>query len=213
MKRTLSIILLLISPIFAQTEVLTNADIIEMAQANLGKELIIKKINNTGNNFDTSAKALVELKKAAVDDEIIALILEKAKVQPPKSAINSNSGNSPNTEKKSLTPAEILRAARTITLLKDSLHPSRQALEKELLQRSEWKKINLVITQDTNNSDLSVRIGFVHGSILTHRYVFRVYDTRSGIVIAAGETTSWGSLAENLARNIARELKKVLDEN
>jgi hypothetical protein len=28
------------------------------------------------------------------------------------------------------------------------------------------------------------------------------------MVIAAGETNSWGSLAENLARNIAKSLKK-----
>lgn len=213
MKKTLSIILLFTTAIFAQTEVLTNIELIEMAKAGLGKELIVHKINTTVSNFDVSAKALVELKKAAVEDEIIALILEKSKTQPEKIAVSGTPENHKKVEKKSLTPAEILRSARTITLLKDSLHPSRQALEKELLKRPEWKRINLVITQDTNNTDLSLQIGFVHGSILTHRYVFRIYDTRSGIVIAAGETTSWGSLAENIARNVGKELKKLIDEN
>ncbi|HUR99745.1 MAG TPA: hypothetical protein VMZ26_16885, partial [Pyrinomonadaceae bacterium] len=55
-------------------------------------------------------------------------------------------------------------------------------------------------------ADIFVDIGFVSGSLLTHRYVYRIYDRRSGAVISAGETTSWGSLAENLARHIAKSL-------
>jgi len=46
-------------------------------------------------------------------------------------------------------------------------------------------------------------------SLVTHRYVFRIYDRRTGAVIAAGETTSWGSLAENLARHIAKSLTAI----
>ena len=68
------------------------------------------------------------------------------------------------------------------------------------------QELNLTIQRYKNSADLFVDIGFVSGSVLTHRYVYRVYDRRSGAVITAGETTSWGSLAENLARHIAKSL-------
>ena len=64
----------------------------------------------------------------------------------------------------------------------------------------------------SHNSDLYIEIGYVSLSWITHRYVFRVYDSRSGTIIAAGETTSWGSLAENLSKNIVRELKKIAEK-
>jgi len=48
-------------------------------------------------------------------------------------------------------------------------------------------------------------------SWITHRYVYRIYDRRSGAVIAAGETTSWGSLAENLARHIGKDMEKIMN--
>ena len=107
------------------------------------------------------------------------------------------------------SPKEALISAKTIAFTKSSTHPSIQALEKELMKRSEWPTLNLAIDRRWDKADLYVDIGFVHMSLITHRYVFTVYDRRSGTVIAAGETTSWGSLAENLARNIAKSLIKV----
>ncbi len=81
-------------------------------------------------------------------------------------------------------------------------------MEKELLKRREWQKLNLNIVRYKEGADLHVEIGFVPLSVITHRYVFRVFDSKSGTVIAAGETTSWGSLAENLAREISKKLRK-----
>ncbi len=205
-------VLICSTEIKAQTEILTNAEIIEMAQAGLGKELLLQKIKTTAGNYDVTAKGLVQLKNGKVDDEIITLIVEKSKAQTeitPPSAV----GKPPATiEKKLLAPADVLRSARTIAIYKDSLNPSRQALEKELLKRPEWKKINLSITADKENADLAIEIGFVPLSVITHRYVFRVYDKRSGIVITAGETTSWGSLAKNLARHISKSINNVLEK-
>lgn len=214
MKRialTFIFLLFFTSALFAQTEILTNSDVVEMTDANLNAELIADKIRTTGSNFDVSAKALIALKKANVKDEIIALMVERSKTQPLQTAENKPEGGAVAAEKKNLTAAEILRAARTITIHKDSINPSRQALEKELLKRPEWKKINLSILESSQDSDLSIEIGFVHFSVITHRYVWRVYDRRTGTVIAAGETTSWGSLAKNLARDIAKNLNKVLN--
>jgi hypothetical protein len=203
---------------FAQAETLTNNDIVEMTKAGLPAVIVAKKIRTSNTKFDITAAGLIELKKANVADEILTLMIERQEIVPPNQPPDntpaySESGSTPNA---SATPStvrsstkEILASARTIAFAKSSTHPSRQALEKELLKRKDFQQLNLAIERYKDTADLYVEIGFVHGSLITHRYVYRVYDRRSGAVIAAGETTSWGSLAENLARNIARSLSAV----
>jgi hypothetical protein len=213
MKYFLIVMLFAVS-IFAQTETLTNAEVIEMSNSGLGKALILQKITSTNGKYDVSVKGLVELKKANVDDEIIEKMLEKSKIQPEVSKeITTNQPNQvSNPERKTLTPKELLLSAKTLVISKDSINPSIQSLEKQLLKRSEWKRINVAITEDKLNADLALQISFVHLSLITHRYTFRVYDRRTGILIAAGVTTSWGSLSVNLAKSIAQSLEKVLNE-
>jgi hypothetical protein len=213
MKYFLILMLSAIS-VFAQTETLTNAEIIEMSASGLGKALILRKVVSAGGKYDVSVKGLVELKKANVDDEVIEMMLEKSKTQPEvsKEISTGQSNQISNPPRKTLTRKELLLSAETMSISKDSINPSIQALEKELLKRSEWQRINVAITEDKGSADLSIQISFVHFSLITHRYTFRVFDRRTGMLIAAGETTSWGSLSKNLARNIAQSLDKVLND-
>ena len=201
---------------FSQTETLTNNDIAEMTKAGLSPAIISRKIRTSSTNFDITANGLIELKKTNVADEIISLMIERQEILPPNyqpdnTPVFSESGNTPNAlvsaSQNPRTTKEILASARTIAFVKSSLQPSRQALEKELLKRPDFKELHLAIERYKDTADLYVEIGFVHGSLITHRYVYRIYDRRSGTVIAAGETTSWGSLAENLARHISKSLK------
>lgn len=211
-------ILVFFLPAFGQTELITNAEVIEMVRAGLGTGVIIAKISNSSGAFDVSVKALVEMKKAGVSDEIIGVLMEKGK------AVRSGGGTSgdpkfyseavPAVDSNFSPPAmptskQALLSAKTLAFEKSSLQPSRQALEKELLKRGDWKQLNLTIVRYKDAADLYGEIGFVSGSWITHRYVYRIYDRRSGAVIAAGETTSWGSLAENLARHISKNLSAI----
>lgn len=212
---------------FAQTETLTNKEIIMMTQSGLSKSLIIRKITDSNGNYDTTAQALIDLKKAGVSDDVIALMMEKdlpsdSKDKPYSDSTDDYSDNTPvfnqpnvqNFDSNSrivLDPKEALLSAKTIAIKKSSLHPARQALEKELLKRKEWKDLNLNIVRYKEDADLLIEIGYVSMSWITHRYVYRIYDNKSGTVILAGETTSWGSLSENLARGIAKRLKKALN--
>jgi hypothetical protein len=223
-KKSISAVLFLlifVSIALAQSETLTNVDIVEMTRAGLGAPIIMQKISSTGANFDISAKALIELKKSGVPDEVIQAVIEKNRATPVNAAVNQTPNFSesqpttPTIEKRNLnenvavTPAEALRTAKTIALVKSSLQPSRQALEKELMKRDDWKKLDLTLVRYKESADLYVEIGYVSLSWITHRYVFRVYDRRSGAVLVAGETTSWGSLAENLARQISKKLNAI----
>jgi hypothetical protein len=212
---TLLFLLIFVSTGAAQSETLTNAEIVEMTRAGLGKQIILQKINSADANFDISAKALIELKKAGVEEEIIQAVMEKNRATPINISSQQTTPNysenvpAPVVENKPLTSAESVRTAKTVALVKSSLNPSRQALEKELMKRDDWKKLNLTLVRYKESADLYVEIGYVPLSWITHRYVFRVYDRRSGAVVAAGETTSWGSLAENLAREISKKLGAV----
>ena len=220
--------------IFGQTEILSNADVIAMAKGGLPPDIVIQKIRNSNTKFDTTTAGLIELKNASVPDQIIALVIERQTVKPPNTQLDntpafSETGATPNatsgppasaasmsepgavaTGAFPLTKAQSLATARTIAFVKSSLQPSRQALEKELMKRPEFQALHLTIERYKDTADLYVEIGYVHFSWITHRYVYRIYDRRSGAVLAAGETTSWGSLAENLARNIAKSLENVM---
>lgn len=201
----------------AQTEVLLNADVVMMSKAGLSRALIVGKIKDSKGAFDVSVQGLVNLKMAGVDEEIISAMLEKSRTLRENVSVGTTppgysdsqpviASVPPVVEK----PADALRSAKTIALEKSSLNPSRQALEKELLKRPDWQRLNLNIVRYREGADLRVEIGFVPLSLITHRYVFRVYDNRSGTIIVAGETTSWGSLAKNLARNISVKLSGAL---
>jgi hypothetical protein len=194
----------------AQTESLDNQTVIGLTKAGLSAEIISKKISSSRPVFDTSAPALIELKRAGVDDSVIALMMECVEVAVPPVANAAPIVQLPAASSESdITRATVIAGAKTIAFGKSSLQPSRQALEKELIKRPDFQKLNLTILRYKDQADLFVDIGFVSGSWLTHRYVYRIYDRRSGVVIAAGETTSWGSLAENLARHISKQLAAV----
>lgn len=217
MLKSFFILIILAAAAAAQTEVLTNETVIEMTQAGLGKQIILTKIRTTEGDYDVSAGGLIALKKAGVEDEVIELIFERSRAAPPApvsgpgpepSAVPVRAVRLPDVMPVG-SPREALASAKTIALEKSSLHPSRQALEKELLKRAEFRKHNLTITRYKEEADLYVEMGYVSGSLVTHRYAYRIYDRRSGAVLAAGETTSWGSLASNLAKHITRSLNEI----
>ena len=216
LTRMLFLTILLASTAFPQNEDLANGDIVEMTRVGLSAQIILRKVSTANCVFDTSAASLIALKKEGVADEVITAMIDRQNLIPPNSRPDntpnfSESGAAPNTFASPAAPArsgtDVVRTARTIAISKSSAHPSRQALEKELLKRPDFKALGLSLLRYKDSADLFVEIGFVPLSWITHRYVYRIYDRRSGTVIAAGETTSWGSLAENLARRIAKDLR------
>jgi hypothetical protein len=221
-KKTLLILFLFAvssSLVHGQTETLTNVEVIEMSRSGLSSEIILKKLKSSTSRFDLSAKSLIEMKTAGVSDELIGFMLEFGNAQPVKEPAEIAKAPEPIKTFRPLSGAEPQRETvaspsrpRSISFEKSSLHPSRQALEKELLKRKDFQNLNLTILRYKEQADLYAEIGFVSGSVLTHRYVYRIYDRRTGAVIVAGETTSWGSLAENLARHIAKRLNTALSK-
>jgi tetratricopeptide (TPR) repeat protein len=59
-----------------EANTLTNASIIELTKSKLSKGIIIQKIRTSKCRFDTSSKALVALKNAGVNEEVITQMME-----------------------------------------------------------------------------------------------------------------------------------------
>lgn len=57
-------------------EVLNNKTIIEMVNAGFGKAVIIGKVKSSAGKYDLSIDSLMALKKAGIDDEIVAAMIE-----------------------------------------------------------------------------------------------------------------------------------------
>src|SRR5688572_25226920 len=219
----LAFILLSILPALGQNETIDNKTIIEMSRASLSTEIILKKISSSRGVFDVSAAGLIALKTSGVDDAVIAAMMERHEASLPGdtgpsiarvvlTGVDPKAFTDSGPAAPVATRQDVVADARTIAFTKSSLQPSRQALEKELMKRKDFQKMDLTILRYKESADLFVDIGFVSGSWITHRYVYRIYDRRSGAVVAAGETTSWGSLAENLAKHIDKDLAKIISE-
>ncbi len=62
----------------AAADVLTNADVIKMAKAGLGDQVVINTIDSHTPAFDLSPTGVVELKKAGVSDAVVAAMQARA---------------------------------------------------------------------------------------------------------------------------------------
>lgn len=206
------LILLLTAKIGAQ-EILTNRTVVEMTAAKLGKTIILDKITRTPGAYDVTAAALIELKKAEVDDEIIrAMIAVFDKTSKQNRNLSAETNRLPVVKfDANKTAAQLLREARTIIFVKHSLFPSLSDLESTMFKRERWNKFNLTITRAEDEADLICEINH---EFLSH-YAFRVTDRKTGKVIAAsGVTSLGGSLSGNVANKIIKRFNEVLaDEN
>lgn len=76
-KAFLICLLSLSSALFAQ-EAMTNASVVKLIKAGLSEDLIVTTINSSPGTYDTSANALITLKKNGAGDKIVAAMIMKA---------------------------------------------------------------------------------------------------------------------------------------
>lgn len=103
-----------VEPSMASGPALTNADILALAGAGLGPEVILAKIRTSRPQFDTSPSALIELKRAGVPQEVItAMIYRQAGIVSPGAGGNITAPpgsmappGPPPSSSKGMTPAQ-----------------------------------------------------------------------------------------------------------
>ena len=86
------LLLLLWLPFFvvAQTETLTNADVLKMSKLDLPSSSIINKIRISQTKFDVSVDALLELKKQGVGTEVINAMMDAGSNAHKETASQNN---------------------------------------------------------------------------------------------------------------------------
>ena len=196
----------------AQTETLTNAEIVKMSQAGLNKQIILEKISVSTAKFDLSTDELLGLKNAGVNDEVISAMFEisrKVNKQNAGTLAEPNPNPSPKKDPDK-TAAQLLKEAKTIAFTKSSLYPALKDVEGSLMtktRRAGWERFGLTIVQTGYDADLVVEIGH---EFWTH-YNFRIVDAKTGKTIAAsGVTSLGGALAGNVADKLIKRLNDVL---
>lgn len=74
---------------FGQTQQpITNADIVNMTKQNFDPSLIVKDIQSSNTDFDTSPQALIDLKNAGVDKSVMDAMLS-AQARKPSDAVDA----------------------------------------------------------------------------------------------------------------------------
>jgi hypothetical protein len=72
----------------AQDEIMTNQEVVSLTKAGLDKTIIVNKIRSSKSKFDLSTDALILLKTAGVDNEVVSAMLE-AKTNLPSNETKS----------------------------------------------------------------------------------------------------------------------------
>jgi hypothetical protein len=68
---------------FGQTQKpITNADVVNMTKENFDPSLIVKDIQSSSTDFDTSPQALIDLKNAGVDKSVMDAMLSTQAIKP-----------------------------------------------------------------------------------------------------------------------------------
>ena len=79
-------LVLLLSPFLFAQEMMTNDSVAKLIKAGLSEDLVVTTINSSPGKYDTSASALIALKKAGAGDKTIAAIILKASGATPAAA-------------------------------------------------------------------------------------------------------------------------------
>ena len=88
-------LLLLLSPILFAQETMSNDSVFKLIKAGLSEDLIVSTINSSPGQYDTSASALIALKKAGAGDKVVAAMILKssgATMSAPAPAANAQAG-------------------------------------------------------------------------------------------------------------------------
>jgi len=81
---------------WAQSEVMTNAEVISLTKAGLEKGVIIDKIRQSRTKFDVSTDALIQLKQLGVDPEVVKSMLQASSIERSTVPSSDNgSGSAP----------------------------------------------------------------------------------------------------------------------
>lgn len=82
MKKTLIFSLIMLTSIFCNAQdKLNNQSILDLVDLGFGSEVIKSKINSTEAEFDTSLDSLKSLKSKGVPSDVLALMIDKSKVE------------------------------------------------------------------------------------------------------------------------------------
>ena len=83
MRRVIALALIVLSLAAAKAEAVTAKDIIDLARAGLGEEVLLALVEVDGGVFNIDTATLTDLKKAGVSERVIAAMVRSGRTRPP----------------------------------------------------------------------------------------------------------------------------------
>jgi len=77
----------------AHTQIFDNKSVVALRDAGLGESTIVTKINSLPCNYDVSTDSLIALKKAGVEDSVIAAMVSRCSASPRAQGIDNGSSD------------------------------------------------------------------------------------------------------------------------
>ena len=111
----LTFLFLLLCPVLFAQESLDNDSVIKLVKAGLSEDLIVTTINSSPGQYDTSANALIALKKAGAGDKVVAaMILKASGTTPPATPAATAAGSGTTSSAVTLAPGALPDGVDTI---------------------------------------------------------------------------------------------------
>ena len=205
------IVAALIGVAFAQGgESLKNDDIVKMVQAQLSTKIIMTTIESApAVKFDLSPGALVALKTAGVDDQIIETMQAKAGAR--KADATPNEASLPPPEKSSALatsndPEFILRNFKT--MLVNASHASlfgSDQMKAALRKNKDFEALNITIVDNSAVADVVLEVAYT----FAWDYPFSLVHQNTSVVLVSGKGSGPFSGPAG-ATSVAKELAKLL---
>ena len=196
---------------YAQSEPLTNDDVVRMVRAQLSTSVILAALESANVSFNLSPEGLIALKAAGVDDRTIETMQAKTRARNTGSTTDAVSRNAP--EKSNLLatskdPEVIRRTFKTMVVnASKAVYFGTPQMNAALGADRGWPALNLVIVDDGVVADAVLEVG--HTFAWDFPYSLKHQNTSMVLVSGTGYGPFSGPLgAISVAAELVKQLKR-----
>ncbi len=193
-------------------EALTNEDIVKMVRAQLSVRLVLSTIDDAKFvKFDVSPAALIALKDAKVDDQIIEAMQTKARAQGERERAALAAVSPPGEPERSdpiasKDPETILRSFKTMFVdARQATWFNSDQMKAALGKDKGFKELKITIVDDAAVADTVLSVGYT----FAWDYPFSLTHQNTRVVLVSGKGAGPFSPPAG-ASSVAKELTKLL---
>lgn len=192
------------STLVAQSRTLTNADLIQMVQAGVGRPTIDAAIATSDLNLDLSARGISALRTAGMDDPWLQAIMRRVTTQETaKAAAAIAAQKRAQVVGSAQSAPATIRDLKTMTIVVHVAGLSRAEVQRALMQNEDFRSLGISLVEDRAIADAVLEVNY------TFAWDYPFALTSQGVLLASGKGYGPFSVALG-ATDVARKLTALL---